>query len=242
MKAMRFVLPALAAGSIATATLVTATLVTATLLTATPVTATSVTAGTDSRELARLDTKDPGARQPTAKQRSKSDLEQIIGYYNAAIKADPNDDDAYFHRGLANFYAGAVPQALADLARASKLDPQYAYYPLWTDIIEKRNSRASHLAEAAAQIDMNKWPAPVIYMFLGETTPEAMLAAADDADPKIKRGQTCEANFYSGQLALQEGAREEAVRRFRLAATDCTHEFVEGGAAKSELAALGEAR
>jgi lipoprotein NlpI len=228
---MRFALPALAAGVVAAATFVSATLVSAT----------SVTAGTDYRELARLDTKDPGARQPTAKERSKSDLEQIIGYYNAAIKADPKDDDAYFHRGLANFYAGAVPLALADLARASKLDPQYAYYPLWTDIIEKRNNRAGHLAEVAAQLDMNKWPAPVIYMFLGETTPAAVLAAADDPDPKTKRGQICEANFYSGQLALRQGDRAEAVRRFRLAAADCTHEFVEGGAAKSELTALGEA-
>jgi lipoprotein NlpI len=224
---MSFALPALAAGLIAATTLVSVT---------------SVTAGTAYRELARLDTKDPGARQPTTKERSKSDLEQIIGYYNAAIKADPKDDDAYFHRGLASFYAGAVPQALADLARATKLDPQYAYYPLWTDIIEKRNNRGSHLAEAAARLDMNKWPAPVIYMFLGETSPEAVLAAADDADPKTKRGQVCEANFYSGQLALQQGAREEAVRRFRLAAADCTQEFVEGGAAKSELAALGEVR
>ena len=226
---MRLALPALAAGSIATVALVAATLVSAT----------AASAGTD-YQLARLDARDPGAQQQTAKERSKSDLAQIIGYYNAAIKADPNDDDAYFHRGLANFYAGAVSQALADLARASKLDPQYAYYPLWTDIIEKRNSRASHLAEAAAQLDMNKWPAPVIYMFLGETTPEAMLAAADDPDPKTRKGQLCEANFYSGVLALQQGARAEAVRRFRLAAADCTHEFVEASAAKSELAALGE--
>ena len=219
---MHLLLPALAAGFMAVTT--------------------PLTAGTDYRELARLDLKDPGARPQSPKARAKSDLEQLIVYYDAAIKADPNDDDAYFHRGLAKFYAGAIPQALGDLARASKLDPLYAYYPLWTDIINKRTDRAGHLAEAAAQLDMTKWPAPVIHMFLGEATPEAVLAAADDANPKTKVGQVCEANFYSGELALQQGDRAEAARRFRLAAADCTREFVESRAAKSELAALGEAQ
>ncbi|HEY6255457.1 MAG TPA: hypothetical protein VIY51_06640 [Xanthobacteraceae bacterium] len=202
-------------------------------------------AGTDYRELVRLDPKDPNAQHKSAKEQAKSDLEQVIVYYNAAIKADPKDDDAYFHRGLANFYAGAIPQALADLGRASKLDPQYAYYPLWIDIIDKRGSRdnrASRLAQAVAQIDMTKWPAPVVRMFLGQATPEAVLAAADDPDPKTKKGQVCEANFYSGELALQQGAKDEAVRLFRLAAADCGHDFVEGASARSELAALGESQ
>jgi len=55
--------------------------------------------------------------------KSQSDLYQIIAYYNDAIRRDPRDDDAYFHRGLAKLYAGALPAAIADLAQASKLDP-----------------------------------------------------------------------------------------------------------------------
>jgi lipoprotein NlpI len=187
----------------------------------------------------RLDAKDPDAlRNGGTKDQAKSDLNQIIVYYNAAIKHDPKDDDAYFHRGLAKFYAGALPQALADLSQASKLDPQYAYYALWIDIIDKRGNMASSLPQALAKIDMTKWPAPVIRMFLGQTTPAAVLAAADHPDAATKRGQVCEANFYSGQLALQQGAKAEAARLFRLAATGCPHEFVEGSSANAELAAL----
>jgi lipoprotein NlpI len=189
----------------------------------------------------RLDTKDPGAQQHNrgTKDQAKSDLNQIIVYYDAAIKHDPKDDDAYFHRGLANFYAGAVPQALADLARASKLDPQYPYYPLWIDIINKRANQASRLPQAISHIDMTKWPAPVVRLFLGQTTPTELLAAADDPDADTKKGQLCEANFYIGELALQQGDKEEAARLFRLAAADCPREFVEGPSARSELAALG---
>lgn len=198
-------------------------------------------AGGNLIEKVRLDTKDPGLQQHNrgTKDQSKSGLYQIIVYYDAAIKHDPKDDDAYFHRGLANFYAGAVPQALADLAQASKLDPRYPYYPLWIDIIDKRANQASRLPEAISHIDMTKWPAPVVRLFLGEMTPANLLAAADDPDADTKKGQVCEANFYIGELALQQGGTEEAARLFRLAAADCPREFVEGPSARSELAALG---
>ena len=128
---------------------------------------------------------------------------------------------------------------MADLTQASKLDPEYAYYALWMDIIDKRGHGAGRLPQAISHINMTKWPAPVIRLFLGQTTPAAVLAAADDADANTKRGQVCEANFYSGELALQQGAKEEATRLFRLAAADCPRGFAEGPAAVSELEALG---
>jgi lipoprotein NlpI len=194
-------------------------------------------------ETVRLDSKDPVApRNRNAKDQAKSDLNQIIVYYDSAIKHDPKDDDAYFHRGLAKFYAGDLPQALADLSQASKLDPQYAYYALWIDIIDKRGNMASGLPQALSKINMTKWPAPVVRLFLGQTTAAAVLAAADDPDANTKRGQVCEANFYSGELALQQGAKEEATRLFRLAAAGCPHEFAEGPSANAELEALGVSR
>jgi lipoprotein NlpI len=194
----------------------------------------------DSMEMVRLDSKDPDAhRSRGTKEQAKSDLNQTIAYYNAAIRLDPKDDDAYFHRALANFYTGALPKALADLGQANKLDPEYAYYSLWLEIVGKRGNLPSQFSQAIAQVNMTKWPAPVIRLFLGQTTPAAVLAAANDPDPKTKRGQVCEANFYVGEMALQQGSTEEAARLFRLAAADCPREFVEGHSASAELEALG---
>jgi lipoprotein NlpI len=191
-------------------------------------------------EMIRLDTKDSDAPlNRGAKDQAKSDLDQVIVYYNAAIRLDPKDDDAYFHRGLANFYDGFLRLALADLSQASKLDPEYAYYALWLDILGKRGNVASRLPQAISQINMTKWPAPVIRLFLGQTTPAAVFAAADDPDANTKKGQLCETNFYLGELALQQGAKEKAARLFRLAAADCPREFVEGPAASAELKMLG---
>ena len=81
-------------------------------------------------------------------------------------------------------------------------------------------------------------PAPVIRHFLGQTTPEAVLAAADDPNAKTKQGKVCEANFYTAELALQRRAKDEATRLFRLAATNCPQNFTERAAAHAELRAL----
>jgi lipoprotein NlpI len=193
----------------------------------------------DLTRMVRLEAKDPDAHHGRGA-KEQSDLYQTIVYYNDAIRRDPRDDDAYFHRGLAKLYAGAVPAALADFSQASRLDPDYAYYALWIDIIDKRRNAAGSLAQAAARFNMTKWPAPVVRLFLGETTPDAVLAAAADPDPVTRRGQLCEANFYAGQFALQRGATQDAARLFRLAAADCPHEFIEGPAANAELAALDQ--
>jgi len=97
----------------------------------------------------------------------------------------------------------------------------------------------SRLDQAMTQIDMTKWPAPVIRLYLGQMTPAAVLAAADDPDAITKKGQVCEANFYSGELALQQSNKENAMQLFRLAAADCPKSFIECKGANEELKALG---
>jgi lipoprotein NlpI len=78
-------------------------------------------------------------------------------------------------------------------------------------------------------------------MYLGRMPPEAVLIAADDADAKKKTSQLCQANFYSGEWALRMGAKDEAARLFRLAASGCAKDVDEWFAANAELKALGAA-
>ncbi len=190
-------------------------------------------------EMARLDPKDFKPGNTRLGDNGRSDLDRLIARYNETLMLDPNDDDAYFRRGIANFYAGAFAKARADIGKASELDPQYPYYALWLHIIDRRVELPSRLAQAVARFDMTKWPAPIIRLFLDQTSAPAVLAAAADPDGPTLRGQVCEANFYIGQLALQRNAASEATYRFRLAALDCPNDFVEGPAASAELIALG---
>jgi len=168
----------------------------------------------------------------------KHDENRAIAEYSEAIRLDPKYAQAYFNRGVAHLYAGSLPKALADLVQSSELNPKYAYAALWLHIVDTRNNLPSQLAEAAKQIDMTKWPAPLIRLFLGQTTPQALLATADDPNAKTKQRKVCEVNFYSAELALHRHAKDEATRLFRLAATNCPQNFTEHAAAHAELRAL----
>jgi lipoprotein NlpI len=88
---------------------------------------------------------------------------------------------------------------------------------------------------------MTAWPAPVVRLFLGQMTPTGVLDAAQNADANTMKGQVCDANFYSGEWALLQGAKDEATRLFRLAARDCPPVRVGWGGANTELKALGAA-
>jgi lipoprotein NlpI len=173
---------------------------------------------------------------------ANGDLDRAIADYDEAIRLVPKDADAHFDRGLAYLDSGNSAKALADLRHASQLDPSDAYHAIWVDIIGHRNNVPSRLSQAIAKIDMTEWPAPVIRLFLGQMSPAAVLAAADDPDATKTNNQVCEANFYSGELALRAGAKDEATRLFRLAASDCPRGFIEWRAANANLKALGVAQ
>ena len=170
--------------------------------------------------------------------RNKGDLDRAIADYNEAIRLDPKDAGCYKNRGVANLYAGSLSRALADLNQASELKPKDAYTALWLDVVNKRSNLPSHLPQVIAQLDMTRWPAPVIRLFLGQMTPDAVLAAADDPNAMTKQRRVCEASFFSGELRLMQGTKENAAHLFRLAATDCPKTLIVWSAANAELKAL----
>jgi tetratricopeptide (TPR) repeat protein len=170
---------------------------------------------------------------------AKGELGQAIADYDQAIELGSVHFGAFFERGVANLYSGSVAKALADLREARERHSAQPYTALWLDLASRRAKVESPLAQAIEDLEMTRWPAPVIRLFLGELTPEAVLAAAHHPDATMRSAQVCEANFYSGALALQQGRRDEAVRRFRAAAAGCHKSMIEGVAAKAELKALG---
>lgn len=159
--------------------------------------------------------------------------------FGKAIKLEPNDAMSYFDRGVTYYVIGdRNADAEADFRKAAQLNPKDAYAALWRELAERRIHGPSQLAEASKQVDMKAWPAPVIRLFLGETTIEQTLAAASDNDPQVKVAQTCEANFYSGEFALLKKNKKEAQRLLKLAADNCPPAFVESTAAVAELIPL----
>lgn len=168
----------------------------------------------------------------------KGDANRAIADFTQAIQIDGKAWGPYFNRGAAYYLAGALPKSLADLTEANALAPTQPYVALLLDIVAKRSGLASPLKDAAAKIDMTVWPAPLIRLYTGQLTPEATLAAADDADPEIKRGRICEADFYAGALRARAGRKSDAQRLFTLAARDCPSAYFEKAFAEANAKTL----
>ena len=194
----------------------------------------------DYTEAIRLDPK-YGYAYSTAAPRTgaKGDLDRAIADYSEVIRLNPKYAAVLLNRGIAFHDSGSLPKALADLNQASELNPTFAYTALWLDIVGKRSNLPSRLPQGVAQLDMAHWPAPVIRLYLGQMTPAAVLAAADDPDPDTKRSQICEAHFYSGELALLRDAKGEAAQLFKAAAESCPRTFI-GDGAVAELKQLAQ--
>ena len=171
---------------------------------------------------------------------ANDDLARAVAAFSRSIQSDPQEFDAYFNRGRANLYVGALPKAIEDYKHALAITPGFPYTPLWLDIAEARSKVPSTLQQAIAKLNMKDWPAPIVRMYLGLMTPAAVLAAADDPNAAKKTGQVCEANFYSAEWALRQGAKADALRQFGAAMHDCPKTFIEGNAAALELTAVGK--
>ena len=131
-----------------------------------------------------------------------------------------------------------LPQALADLSQATALAPKEAYPALLLDLVTTRSGVASSLKEQSDKLDMGAWPAPAIRLLLGQLTPDALLAAAEDGDATRKAGRLCEAKFYAGVSLARAGKPTEASGKWREALASCPPHAAERGYADVELKAL----
>jgi lipoprotein NlpI len=180
------------------------------------------------------------ARGDAWRDKGGANVDRALADYNEAIRLDPKGSSAYRSRGVTYLYSGHAAKALSDVNQASELDPKDAYHALWMDIVGQRAGVASRLEQALAKLDMTKWPGPVLRLFLGQLTPAAVLASADNPGAKKKNDQICEANFYSGIVALRKGAKDDAAKLYRLAADACPRDLMVWYAAHAELKELGQ--
>jgi lipoprotein NlpI len=168
---------------------------------------------------------------------SKRDYERAIQDYDQAIRLNPSYADAFRNRGYARFYLGQFVVAEPDFAKVLELSPSYPDSALWLYLARSRagqNAR-SELEKDAARLKLTAWPGPVIDLYLGKTTPGAILTAAGDSDAKKDREHHCEAYFYLGEHALIGGKGTEAKGLFQQAIDTAVTSLAEYAGAQTEL-------
>jgi lipoprotein NlpI len=154
---------------------------------------------------------------------NKGEYDKAVADFDEAIRVNARDTVAFFHRGLAEFNLGKFGIAATDFAQKLQLSQDGA------SIILLYLSRArSGVPDSAARLEADSnamdeaaWPAPVIAMLLGKSSPAAALKKAADANAGIQKVQMCEAYFYSGEWSLLNKKMDQARDFFDKAVRQC---------------------
>jgi len=171
----------------------------------------------------------------------KENYAEAIKDYDEAIALDPDYQPAFYNRALARFDQGLYIASVPDFVRAVNLDTSSPYRVLGLYLAKARGGDVDResLAASAVQLNLTRWPGPVVALFLGQITPQALVTAAQDPDPNTQLERQCEAYFYAGEHYLILGQRPPAVQMFQSAVATGVTSLFEHSSAKAELRRLG---
>jgi len=173
---------------------------------------------------------------------AKGDYRHAARDFESASDIAPKDDNVRLHLGLSTWEAGRFDDALKtfDVIKDAAKPEFVPYAALWMWLSTAKNGGDGDGAfkAAAGRYNGADWPRPIVDLYSGTGSVEAMLKAAADKDAKKQAEKTCEANFYGG--VWQGMHRETAAAKAMLstAATACPVYFIERTAAAAELKRL----
>jgi lipoprotein NlpI len=169
---------------------------------------------------------------------AERNYDHAVQDFSKTIALQQSNAGAYWDRALAELYWDKPGSAADDLAAAVKLAPTHAYVAIWLHIARMRagENDAGELAANAQKLDKTKWPWPVVALFLGSATAEAVRTGSQSADdPSTRKDQLCEADFYLGVYHGAKGDQNDARQLLQSAALSCPRGYVEYETAGLEL-------
>jgi lipoprotein NlpI len=176
---------------------------------------------------------------------SAGDYADALKDVDRAILAVPTEAAPFRVRGRIRFEQGDHAAAAADFvtadAAAALKGQRDPYLLLWLHIARLRSGAAdpADLRRRLGKTDLAAWPGPVARHFLGETSADAILTAAEAAPDALPRNeQLCEAYFYLGEAELAAGRVESGEALLRKAAATNATWIAEWNSARAELARL----
>ena len=159
------------------------------------------------------------------------------GDFDRALQLAPGSTYAALWRAQLLFELGRFDDATDALQRLVAVNPQLAEGAIWLTLAQ---SRAGHktddaLKPVAQGRDLKEWPGPVVSLYLGQISRDAVQAAAKNPNPKVARYRSCQAAFYFAELDLGAGQVEVAKLELQQAVDTCLKGFAYFRMAKAEL-------
>jgi len=162
----------------------------------------------------------------------------------------PKRHESAFENSSSHMFENLAKAIKSLLTKAEQVSSSPALFPrtpslaqfqqlLQLQLLPPQGGLLAPTAANAAQLNLTRWPGPVVALFLGQITPEALVAGAQDPDPTTQRERQCEAYFYAGEHFLIQGQRAPAVQMFQSAVATGVTSLFEHSSAKAELRRLG---
>lgn len=176
--------------------------------------------------------------------RKKGQYHRAIADFDKAIVLSPSFSAAFINRGISFFYMDRFDQAAKDIAKAAQVAPRYAlYYSVWSYLaIERQGQDGKAVLKVRVQnLDLKEWPGPLASLYLGDITPEKVIAKTADSNKLQEKANRCTAYFHIGQYYLLQGDKAQAAEMFRKAVATGDTRVIEHAAAREELRRMNRA-
>ena len=170
----------------------------------------------------------------------KGDYATAVERGTRVVELRKNHPLALWERGVFRFLDGRFKEAAGDFGKVTAAAPSNAYAAMFAHIARSRSgdTGAELLAKQSDSINKAAWPWPAVQLFLGQTDPNAVVAAAN-ADPARAASRLAEANFYIGEWYLLQNQKQSAREMLQRSAASGDRTLVETAAAKADLKRLG---
>jgi lipoprotein NlpI len=169
-------------------------------------------------------------------------VELALDDCSMAVSQDPTSPGAHAQCGRLHWQTEHFDLAAREFGQAAGLDAQarddqQTYDMLWLKLSRLKAGEPddSKFTQDVRSIDMDAWPAPILELYLGETSPEAVRLAAAKGDADTQKNQACEVGFYVGEWQLIRRDLSGATSLLQQAVDLCPTYFIERGPAVSEL-------
>jgi lipoprotein NlpI/V8-like Glu-specific endopeptidase len=175
---------------------------------------------------------------------SENRMPEAISDFNHAIALLPQSGAYFANRATARLIDGDEKRAIEDFRLAVKYDPEEPFVRLLLFIAQARAGQQEDakgaLAAYAESHGSADWPRPIVDLFLGKGSPDAVEKAAKVArERKDEAGQRFDADFYLGQWALLSGDEAAAAQRLKSVYDSSMREYLEFDIARADLDSLG---
>lgn len=167
----------------------------------------------------------------------KGEYARAIADFDRLLELRPKHAGAYTGRGMARFLQGQFSVAAADFAESLRHAPNNLYSVLLLYIAHARtgDDRREILAAAAREFDLDRWPGPIVAMYLDKVPEEIVVDSVVGADAGRRSQRSCEVFFYIGQRLLIQGQTTAAAPMFQQAVATNAAALFEHEAAEAEL-------